>query len=128
MKKKISRICRTGTIDNIILFRLSLLLGLTVLSMCIMPAVCLTILLVSLRNLSNGWVIMKPKECRSRQSWPNLRHCSGICLEELRKTKKNLKKEVGASGEIRIGQPHNSSHKLYHLGQLLQHTNSYSRH
>jgi hypothetical protein len=43
---------------------------------------------------------MNQKECRQKRPWPNVRCYSNICLQELRRPKKPLRR-IGVSSEIR---------------------------
>jgi hypothetical protein len=46
------------------------------------------------------------KGCERKRSWPNLRHCPGICLDGLRKTTKNLGQDSRSPGpDLNLGPP-----------------------
>jgi hypothetical protein len=48
------------------------------------------------------------KGCGRKWPWPNLRHCSGIYLEEVRNMTEDLR-IVGVLAKIWTGQPPNTS-------------------
>jgi hypothetical protein len=56
----------------------------------------------------------KLERCGSKRSWPNLRYYSGIRLEKLRKTTKNLSQIAGIRAEIWTGTCRIRSRRVNH--------------
>jgi cytochrome c553 len=55
--------------------------------------------------------------CRREQSWPNLRHYSGIRLERLKKIRKISATTAAVSAEIRTRHVWNTRQKRYRLSK-----------
>jgi hypothetical protein len=75
-----------------------------------LTALSVSRLLASVR----GWQwVMNLKGCGRKRSWPNLRYCSGICLEGLRKTTKIISQASRSPGrDLNPGSP------VYEAGEL----------